>query len=193
MGLLMAKKKGLSLAESEIAQIDKQIMGLMQPLASKMIDIFAHYNRFILSQKQTSIMLASAIAEKIAGDALAENPLANVEQVCKTCIEQMLGEAEMHIYVNTLIADQLEEKLIQHFSRSHEPGHVLIHKDEKLALSACRIEWKHGGLQYDPASVKQEMQRLVESISAAEPLTHTDITPENIQELSVKKSREYAL
>lgn len=179
-GFIDGEKKGLAVAESEMAQVDRQIHALMKPLSETMLSVFRHYDHFVLQQKQATAQLAGAIAKKIAGEALRESPLPNIEQVCIRCIEQMLGEAEMHIYVHPALADQLEEKLVKHFSRSHEPGNVLIHKDDGCDTRSCRIEWKHGGLHYDPASIMSAMDQLVAGIAGATAQMHEEITPTNI-------------
>jgi flagellar assembly protein FliH len=172
------EKKGLAFAESEIAMVDKNIHALMQPIADKVVGLFVHYDQFIKQQKQSMPSLAFAIAKKVAGEALQQHALANIEHVSMQCIDRMLGEPELHIYVHPTLSDALEAKLIKHFAGSHEPGDVLIHKDEALDLSACRIEWKHGGLNYNPSDILAEMERTTAGIAAAEAHMHEEITVE---------------
>lgn len=174
------EKQGLSVAQSEMAMVDQNIRELMQPLAEKLHMLFVHYDQFILAQKQSTPLLAGAIAKKIAGDALHAAPMANIEHKCIECIDQMLGEAEIHVYVHPSLSDALEDRLVKHFAQSHEPGNVLIHKDEALETSACRIEWKNGGLQYNPTNLMAQMDTLVLGIAGAEEHTHEAVTPENI-------------
>jgi len=174
------EKKGLTFSESEMAIVDKNIHELMQPIAEQVVALFAHYDQFIVQQKQSMPSLAFIIAKKVAGEALQGNALANVEHVARQCIDRMLGEPELHIYVHPTLSDILEIKLTKYFASSHEPGDVLIHKDDALELSACRIEWKHGGLTYDPATILEEMERTAAGIAAAEAHMHEEITAETV-------------
>lgn len=179
-GFLEGEKQGKLFAESEIAMIEKNTHALLQPLAEQILSMFAHYNQFIMLQKKNLPKLALAIAQKASKETMSHQAILHVESTTIACIERMLGEPELHVYVHPELSDALEDKLARHFANSHENGDVLIHKDEKMLLGACRIEWKNGGLEYTPETFWNNMHTLIESVAAAELQTHEEINADSV-------------
>lgn len=161
------ERKGLSFAQSEVAKIEQAALDMLPNLTRQMQQILAHYTEFTGQHKQMLPKLSLAIGKKLYGELPPEHMVSQLEKHTIACIEVMLGEPELHVHVHPDLSDIMEQRLAAHFANSHEPGDVLIHKDEKLALSDCRIEWRTGGMEYSANKIMHQLEALVESISAS--------------------------
>ena len=159
------EKKGLAYAQSDVAKIEQAALDQVPHIIEQMKSIFASYNQFAVEQKQSLPQLSLALAKKICGDLPPEYLLEQVVHYTTECIEQMLGEPELHVYVHPALTDRVEQRLAQQFANSHEPGDVLIHSDDALALSDCRVEWRAGGMEYVHGTILEQLETLVASIS----------------------------
>lgn len=159
------EKKGLAHAESEIAKIEQAALDVLPSVKTQMKSVLTHYNLFLREQQQALPKLALALAKKLYGDLPPEHLLEQLTGHVTSCLEMMLGEPELHVYVHPDIGDKMEERLAAHFANSHEPGDVLIHKDAALKLGDCRVEWLTGGMEYRSGEVLAKLETIVNDLS----------------------------
>lgn len=173
------EKKGLAFAQSEIANIEQAALEQIPQIIEQMQSAFATYEQFASQQKQVLPQLALALAKKICGHLPPEHLLEQVVRHTTECIEVMLGEPQLHVFVHPSLCDKVEERLASHFANHHEPGDVIIHADGALAMSDCRVEWKSGGMEYSHDAVLAQLDELVAGISSQD-VTVKSVSAEDI-------------
>ncbi len=175
-GYVEGELEGKKLAESELAKLDRQIESGLTPLAEQMKTLFSAYNSFTREQAAMAPQLAWTLAQKIAGDALAQDSLALVEPLVKECITRILGEPLITVTVHESIAPRLEEKLKRYFEHSSEPGDITIHGDANMQPADCIVTWAHGNAKLTQAERLKDISRIVDEITAHQTHQHQDLS-----------------
>lgn len=170
------EKTGKAYAHSDIAKTEQACMEIMPHLAAQIKTMASQYNQFVLEQKTLLPQLTLAIAQKILGDVPPEHLAEQISQKVIACVEAMLGEPEIHIYVHPQLSDVIESRLAKHFANSHEPGDVLIHADDAIPLTDCRVEWRNGGMTYSPGQALSKMQTIIDEMCQSVAHTHEEMT-----------------
>lgn len=166
-GFLEGAKEGQMQAQSEQAEIDRQLTESVAQAAQKLGGMIAAYNAFVQEQRQQLPPLALAIARKVAGDALEANPGPLVESLALRCLERLLGEPEIVITVNSRLSDALEHRLITHFTGSSDPGEINIQSDPDLPAGDCRIEWRYGSAEHNTEELWRQMEAIIQNMAEA--------------------------
>jgi flagellar assembly protein FliH len=178
-GFVEGELEGKKIAESELARLDHTIEAALGPLAEQLLSLFKAYNQFAREQTMATTQLAMALAQKIAGDALAKDSLPLIEPLARDCIARILGEASIVVTVQEPIAARLEEKLGRYFEHSKEPGNIVIHGDASMHPADCTIAWPQGQARITHSERLKDLQRMVDEIAAGNMHQYTDITPTN--------------
>ncbi len=163
-GFLEGEREGQMAAQSEQAKVAQELRDSLTGMARHIEQLIHHYNLFVANAKVMLPPLALTLARKVAGDALKENALASIEQTIGSCLETMLGEAQIHVLVNSRIAGALEEKLISMFAHRQDPGEITITGDDAVPIGDCRLIWKQGYAERSTAQLWSELETLIEGM-----------------------------
>ena len=165
-GFVAGEQEGKAIAEAELAQVDRQIAGLMQPLADALVRQREHYNVCLREVAALMPNLAFALARKIAGDALQADALPLVSPIAERCIATMLGAPKIVVTVDEKIVERFEARLHQQFASREAPGEVIIHGEAFADPAMCRIEWSEGAAHIATADRLAQLDRLVQEMAA---------------------------
>lgn len=120
--------------------------GLIAQQASQLIAM--QEERFVVIE-QAAAALAATLARRIAGAALAERPMALIEEAARDCIVQARAAPHLAVRVSAeLVADT--EKLFGELA--HDKGYagrIVVLADEAVGSGDARIEWADGGIVID--------------------------------------------
>lgn len=166
-GFLDGEREGRQIADGERFRNEKQLAQSLSALAEPIDAMLAHYHAHLRAQKQALPALALAIARKVAGKALEERALLELEPEIAACIETMLGEAHIVVTVHDELAPLLEEHLSARLSHRREPGEVSIIGDGTMPKSDFRIQWASGGAERDTEALWAKVEKLVSDLSDA--------------------------
>lgn len=177
-GFLEGTKEGHMQAQSEQAEVDRNLTQAVEQVATRLHDLITQYNAFIAEQQKELPLLALSIARKVAGDALDGNPMPLIQATVTACVERLLGEPHISVTVNNALSDALENRLITHFANNTDPGEISIHGDPALAPGDCRIDWERGKAERNTEELWQQVETLVRTMSAADQPPHAAAAPQ---------------
>lgn len=160
-GFLEGEREGQLAAQTEQAKVAQELRDSLTGMARHIEQLIQNYNMFVANAKAMLPPLALTLARKVAGDALQENALASIEQTIGSCLETMLGEAQIHVLVNSRVASALEEKLTSMFAHRQDPGEITITGDDAVPIGDCRLIWKQGHAERSTAQLWSEMENLI--------------------------------
>ncbi len=164
-GFLEGTKEGHSQAQSEHAEIDRQITEGLENFIKSINPVFAQYKAHCQQLKQNMPVLALSIAKKVAGEALSIDHIAIIEAASKQCAEIMVSEPEITVTVNSRLAPALSHKIKQLGNRE-KAALVTVIPDEAIALSNYRIEWKNGSIERNIEKLWQQMDKAIGNMLA---------------------------
>ncbi len=160
-GLREGMAQGRAQAEAERDAAEMHMMGLLAEQARHLLA--GHEERFAHIE-QGAAALAAALAQRIAGAALARTPFALIEEAARECLQQ--ARAAQHLSIR--VHESLTERTEQIFARlAHEggfAGKIVVLADPHLARGDARIEWADGGVAIDQERVAQAVEEAIQRV-----------------------------
>ncbi len=122
--------------------------------------------------RQDAAMLALAIGRKIAGIALARQPLAEIEAMVAQCLTDM-DESRAAARVVIRCAESVSAGLAEHMTalttRLGFPGKVVVLAEATMADTDCRVEWADGGAERSQTEIEARVADSIARFVAATP------------------------
>ena len=103
--------------------------------------------------------LALMMAQKIAGNAMEDMPLAAIQPMVEDCLNMLGSEERVKISLHPDLVEMLQEKLA--LSPSSSKQIVDVVGNPELAVGDCRIEWHGGKAERNTAALWKEMEAVI--------------------------------
>jgi len=165
-GFLDGTQESRNQAESEQAEVNRQLTGLVDRFSETILPLFNDYSQMLLQLKKDVPAAALAIARKVAGDALNENSHDIITGMAARYCETMMHEPKLTITVRETLADTLEAKLKEQAARLPANAHIVIVRDPDMPVTDCKIDWERGSMERNVEHVWQQVEKAVDDISA---------------------------
>lgn len=162
------REEGYQHARQEIEAVQKEERDALKNVISS-IDRFVlnmvEQQNVFLDQLQAIIPnLAIHIAKKVAGAALQDNPLIEIEAMVSQCFADFVAEKHLVIFVNPAIVPYLEGILAEKYLSEHStsPLNYDIKEDANLAVEDCRVEWPSGAMERSTEKLWAQMAQMID-------------------------------
>ncbi len=153
---------GVEEATSQQAEIDKQIAEMLPKVTNSLAEADVQYQELLHEQTEGLSRLALTIAKKIAGNAIKEDPIAEIEALVKECVTSLIEEPTVAIYahpdITQLLKQRLETMLEKMPSLSIE---LSVEGDAEIAAGDCRIEWTNGSAERNTDKLWEDVALIV--------------------------------
>jgi len=106
--------------------------------------------------------LARAMARKVAGRALEQAALAEIEAVAAECLERLYGEARIVVHVGAGMAAVLEPRLHRIAARAGFGGSLVVEEDPEVGVGDCRLVWSNGGAERRTEDLWQAIDAVID-------------------------------
>ncbi len=168
-GFLEGEKELREQAEAAAGKLQQDLLNAVEKLAGNVHRMMTEYNQFSQTQRGELPKLALAIARKVAGQALKNDPMPAIESMVKTCVDRLLPQPHIVITVAEPLVAALRERLAEYYAHNQDPGEISIEGNPALTAADCKIVWEHGTAARSTASLWREMEALVESMADGAP------------------------
>lgn len=135
--------KGRAEAKLEANAALTHMAGLIAQQAGQLLAM--QEERYVVIE-QAAGALAALLAKRIAGAALAQTPLALIEDAARECISQARSAPHLSVRVNEALTQQTEEIFSRFAMESGYGGRILVLADAAIGVGDARIEWADGGV-----------------------------------------------
>ncbi|MCE2926778.1 MAG: hypothetical protein LW823_03930 [Rickettsiales bacterium] len=166
-GFLEGSEEGKKQAHTEQADIERQLIENTEKLVRSVKPLIDDYRRMTLQVHEDVPKVALAVIKKLAGGILENNAEKIVSEMAMSCAQTMLGEPKLSINVHPSLAESLKDKLQGLAVKTQTATHFVVLRDESMALTDCRVEWKYGAMERHTGALWQEIERVVESMVAS--------------------------
>jgi len=95
---------------------------------------------------QDAVILSRALAAKVAGEALHNDPLCIVDPVIENTLKQMTGPHMLHITVHEILQPAIASRISKLAERIGFEGGIRVSGGAEH-MADCRIEWATGGIE----------------------------------------------
>jgi len=184
-GFLEGVQEGRQQAESEQAEVNRQLAGMLEQFVQSVSPVFDNYRQMVLRLQKDLPNVALAIARKVAGDALEKNAEAVISDITMRCCESMINEPELTIVAHESMADTLEHKLQEMAVNLPAVTHIVIVRDPDMPRADCRIEWQNGSMERITTQLWQQVEKAVNNME----IIATRETTAQMEELQAQVSK----
>ena len=161
-----AYKNGYDAAKAEISVETKTqeeaIKNILETLSNR-ITLAAEDNKKQLdSQQEKLTQISLAIAKKVAGDALKNEPYNNIKMVVKECLGLIIDEPKIVIGVSAQFAVGLKQRVDNlRISLQGFNGDIIIEENPNIADYDARVEWKNGFAERNTDAIWKEIEQVI--------------------------------
>lgn len=138
-----------------------------ETLANIGISIGIGLTQFLENNQERARDLATtavAIARKIAGIALKDDPLAEVTAIAEKCVSVLYLEPRIDMTVHPSLTDELHARLTVVLHDKGFKGEFTVRGNETMAETDCRIEWQDGMAESNKQGMIDEIAALIEGM-----------------------------
>lgn len=112
------------------------------------------------AQKQAlagAVVLATAVAHKLAGALITRQPIAELEALIAECLASIESAPHLVVRCHTDLADTVRAVAEERIATTGFAGRLVVIGDPEIALGDGRIEWADGGIVRDSATLAAEI------------------------------------
>lgn len=108
-----------------------------------------------------AVDLALAVAGRIAGEALAKQPLSTIEATARQAFEHLRGVPHLAVRVNDSLVEDVDT-LMRRLSREKGfEGRVVVLGEPHIAPGDAKMEWADGGVVREAQRIADDARRAV--------------------------------
>ena len=143
------------------AETERRLAEVMERLSAESSARFAALDPAVGQVEDEALAYFDALARRLAGSALARQPLAAVADAAREAFQHLRGVPHLVARVGTALVEDVET-LLKRSGREHGfEGRIIVIGDEELGPGDVRIEWADGGVARDRASFERALEAAV--------------------------------
>lgn len=144
------------------ASIEARVAVALETLAAQSRDLRGEMAGIEKQIVRDAANLARILANRIAGQALHNDPLAVVDPVIETTLTQATGPHRLHITVHEILKPAIVSRVNELAERIGFEGGICVSSGADH-MSDCRIEWATGGIARDHRALVAEIDLCMEA------------------------------
>jgi len=114
-----------------------------------------------------SVEVAVAVARKLAPEAIAAEPFAEIAALAAGCFRQLVAAPHVVVRIAEPVYEQAHARLEEIARVQGFEGRLVVLAEPGMALGDCRIEWADGGVSRDRAKTEATVTEAVARYVAA--------------------------
>ena len=160
-GMDAGYKKAMAEKEQDEEKLQTHISETLHQIGIQIVLMYEEYNDNIKKNTGDLAAIAVAVAKKIAGQALKENPQQEVESIIEKCLASLYRELTIDITVHPSLEENIREKITTLLHEKGFKGELIVRGNESLGESDCTIEWKDGFAESNKQGLLEEIDAIV--------------------------------
>jgi flagellar assembly protein FliH len=127
-------------------EADKRLEAVLATLGTGVKATLADLDGREARVEAEALQFFKALAEKLAGQALAEYPLATITEAAEEAFRHLRGVPHLAVRVSETLVEQVDALLRKMARERGFEGRIIILGEEDIAPGDARIEWADGGI-----------------------------------------------
>lgn len=157
-----AYEKGFQAAESER---ETQNSRLLEEVNNRLLMLVANACEQECKLEDQAVSVACAAIHKLIPMLEKENSKEIVNNFLTDNFKNFKDEAKLAFYFNPDTIPFVQETIARLANIHDFEGKIALHKDSKLGLADCRIEWENGGVERQGNKMLEKVDNLLEEAS----------------------------
>ncbi|WP_048708646.1 FliH/SctL family protein [Microvirga massiliensis] len=135
-------------------EAELRVAAALESLATGIGAIMASLDSRHSETESLAIEFALALARKLAGDALAREPLAAIEAAAHQCLQHLRGVPHLVARVEPSLVERVDELLRRLARERGFDGKIVTLGDPDIPAGDVRLEWADGGVARDRSRIE---------------------------------------
>ncbi|WP_407524685.1 flagellar assembly protein FliH [Methylobacterium oryzisoli] len=144
------------------AQVQARLADALNRLAAAATGMIAATDARDAERETQALDFATALARKIAGDALAAHPMEAILETARSALQHLRGVPHLAVRVNDALVEETEAALKRLARERGYEGRLIVLGDPDLAPGDARMEWADGGVVRDRAAIEAALARALD-------------------------------
>jgi flagellar assembly protein FliH len=146
------------------AEADVQLAAVMRRLADGAGTLLSGLGARQAQIEEEALAFAVALGRKLAGKALAAQPLDAIADAAHASFEHLRGVPHLVVRVNAALVESVEAQ-VQRMSRDQGyEGRLVVIGEPDIAPGDARIEWADGGIVRDQSRIEAAVAQIVAGV-----------------------------
>ncbi len=143
-------------AESQVAARLADAVGRLAHAAS---DLLARADADRAALQDEGVALAMTLARKLAGEALARQPLAAIGELAREAFGHLRGVPHLVVRVNEALVDDVDAMMKRIARERGYEGRIVVMGEPDVPPGDARLEWADGGMARELSRLHAEAAR----------------------------------
>ncbi|ABD86513.1 FliH/SctL family protein [Rhodopseudomonas palustris] len=143
------------------AESDRRVALAIEEIGIGMRGIASRFAGIEARMETEAVEVAVAVARKLCGELIAEQPLTEVTALIGDCFRQLVSTPHIVIRVNDMLYDAAHERIERIAKQSGFEGRLVIMAEPEIVQGDCKIEWADGGVMLERAATEAKISELV--------------------------------
>jgi flagellar assembly protein FliH len=157
-------RKGMNAAE---AKIEGRATSALERIAQAIATMAQGLAALEARLEAESVEVAVAVAQKLAPELIAREPLAEITALASSCFHQLIAAPHIVVRVAEQVYEIAKPRLEQIAHLNGFQGRLVMLAEPGMAVGDCRIEWADGGVSRDRAATETAITEAVGRYVAA--------------------------
>tara|TARA_B100001123_G_scaffold341188_1_gene386828 strand:- start:520 stop:1296 length:777 start_codon:yes stop_codon:yes gene_type:complete len=147
--------------ESESKQREIAIDAACRTIAMEVVQIHAGYRQAMLNQSQALSALVLQCARRVAGDAVAEQPVSGIETMVLQCLDALHSQPKIQLFVHESLVDILQDRLNLRLKQQKSDCTITVEAKAGLEPGDAKLQWENGSAMRDQAAIWQQIDTII--------------------------------
>jgi flagellar assembly protein FliH len=135
-------------------EAELRVAAALESLATGIGAVIASLDSHHSETESLAIEFALSLARKLAGDALAREPLAAIEAAALQCLQHLRGVPHLVARVEPSLVERVDELLRRLARERGFDGKIVTLGDPDIPAGDVRLEWADGGVARDRSRIE---------------------------------------
>jgi len=136
------------------AEAEAQLVAAMRRLADGAGALLSGLAAQQAAVEEEALAFAAALGRKLAGRALAAQPIEAITEAARTSFQHLRGVPHLVIRVNEALVEAVESRMQRIARDQGYEGRLVVMGEPDIAPGDGRIEWADGGIVRDQARIE---------------------------------------
>ena len=151
-GFAAGKKEGLREVDRDAQEAQAALTKVVTNISDELGKLEEGYNNSLNNLQSSLGKLVITCADKVVIEALRKDPISDIQAMVESCLDGLFDTPEIVAVVHDDIKPLLQGKL---------PASITIETDSSMALTDCKLNWKHGQATRNSDEIWQEIDSIV--------------------------------
>jgi flagellar assembly protein FliH len=146
-------------AQIRLAEAQARLAAAMERLAETAGALLANVDDHCADTEELALDFATALGRKLAGRALARDPLSGIAETAAQTFQHLRGVPHLVVRVNDALVESVDGLVQSMAGERGFDGRIVTLGDPEIPVGDVRLEWADGGIVREQARIEAAVEQ----------------------------------